>query len=279
MLINLHSQAVTTPKTRAEIQASDAPARVLAGRYGTTEQTVWKWRKRDSVNDRSHMAHRLQTTLTPAQEAVAVALRKTLPVSLDDLLVVVREFLNPDVSRSALDRCLRRHGVGNLRDLKAKVARPGYSGFKAYEPGYPHIDVKDLPQMADQTSRRYLFVAIDRATRRVFIRIHSSRTAANARRFLRDLERACPIRIRTMLTDNGKEFTDRLFGLRKREQSGKHEFDKLCAELDIEHRLTPPESPRTNGMTLRFNGRIDELLSNLVFRAMIMRRPDQVLMA
>ena len=59
MLINLHSQAVTTPKTRAEIQASGAPARVLERRYGTTEQTVWKWRKRDSVNDRSHMAHRL----------------------------------------------------------------------------------------------------------------------------------------------------------------------------------------------------------------------------
>ena len=178
MLINLHSQATTTPKTRAEIQASDAPARVLARRYGTTEQTVWKWRKRDSVNDRSHMAHRLQTTLTPAQEAVAVALRKTLPVSLDDLLAVMRGFLNPDVSRSGLDRCLRRHGVGNLRDLKAKVARPGYSGFKAYEPGYLHIGVKDLPQMADQTSRRYLFVAIDRARERenrVFIRIHSSK--------------------------------------------------------------------------------------------------------
>ena len=88
MLINLHSQATTTPKTLAEIQASDEPARVLARRYGTTEQTVWKWRKRDSVNDRSHMAHRLQTTLTPAQEAVAVALRKTLLVSLDDLLAV-----------------------------------------------------------------------------------------------------------------------------------------------------------------------------------------------
>ena len=95
--------------------------------------------------------------------------------------------------------------------------------------------------MADQTSRRYLFVAIDRATRWVFIRIYSSRTAANARRFLRDPQRACPIRIRTILTDNGKEFTDRLFGLRKREQSGKHEFDRLCAELDIE---LPPDAAR-----------------------------------
>jgi hypothetical protein len=147
MLIHLHSQATTTPKIRAEIQASDEPAWVLAERFGTTEQTVWKWRKRDSVQDRSHTAHRLQTTLTPAQEAVAVSLRKTLLVSLDDLLAVVREFLNPKVSRSGLYRCLRRHGVGNLRDLKVKTVRPKHGGFKAYEPGYIHIDVKYLPHL------------------------------------------------------------------------------------------------------------------------------------
>ena len=165
MLIKLHSQATTTPKVRAAIQASDEPAWIVAERHGTSEQTVWKWRKRDSVEDRSHTPHRLQTTLTPAQEAVAVALRQTLLVSLDDLLSVVREFLNPNVSRSGLDRCLRRHGVGNLRDMKAKAPTPKHGAFKAYELGYIHIDVKYLPQMADESSRRYLFVAIDRATR------------------------------------------------------------------------------------------------------------------
>jgi hypothetical protein len=56
----------------------------------------------------------------PAQEAVTVALRSTLLVSIDDLLAVVREFWNVEASRSGLDRCLRRHGVGNLRDLAAK---------------------------------------------------------------------------------------------------------------------------------------------------------------
>jgi len=267
MLISLHKQATTTPKIRAAIQASGEPAWIVAERYGISEQTVWKWRKRESVYDCSHTAHRLQTTLTPAQEAVAVALRRTLHVSLDDLLAVVREFLNPDASRSGLDRCLRRHGVGNLRDLKAKEARPKRSGFKAYEPGYIHIDVKYLPQMADETSRRYLFVAIDRATRWVFIRVYNSKTAANARRFLRDLERTCPIRIRTILTDNGKEFTDRLFGLRKRAATGKHDFDTLCAALDIEHRLTPPRSPQTNGMVERFNGRIEDVLQSHHFRS------------
>ena len=48
---------------------------------------------------------------------VVIELRNTLLLPLDDLLAVTREFLNPDVSRSGLDRCLRRHGVSNLQAL------------------------------------------------------------------------------------------------------------------------------------------------------------------
>jgi hypothetical protein len=147
MLISLHKQAKTTPRVRAEIQASKEPAWVLAERFGTTEQTIWKWRKRDDVQDRSHTPHHLQTTLTPAQEAIAVSLRTSLLLPLDDLLAVVREFLNPNASRSGLDRCLRRHGVSNLRDLKEKAPRPAHKPFKAYEPGFMHIDVKYLPHL------------------------------------------------------------------------------------------------------------------------------------
>nr|WP_265508485.1 hypothetical protein [Paracoccus rhizosphaerae] len=182
MLISLHKQATTPPKIPAAIQASIEPAWKVAERYGISEQTIWKWRSRDRVDGRSHTPHRLQTTLTPAQEAVAVSLRKTLLLPLDDLLSVVREFLNPHVSRSGLDRCLRRHEAGNLRALRPVVPRPAHKPFKAYEPGYLHVDVKYLPQMADEDRRRYLFVAIDRATRWVFVRIYPAKTAANARR-------------------------------------------------------------------------------------------------
>ena len=54
MLISLHKQATTTPKIRAAIQASSEPAWLVAERYGISEQTVWKWRSRDDVHDRSH---------------------------------------------------------------------------------------------------------------------------------------------------------------------------------------------------------------------------------
>ncbi len=64
MLIHLHSQATTTPKVRLAIQASDEPASVLAERYGTTEQTVYKWRHRDSggnsrmIDESAALGHR-----------------------------------------------------------------------------------------------------------------------------------------------------------------------------------------------------------------------------
>ncbi len=68
------------------------------------------------------------------------------------------------------------------------------------------------------------------------------------------------------LTCYGKEFTDRLFGLRRRPATGAHEFDNLCAELGIEHRLAPPMRPQTNGMVERFNGRIEDVLQSHRFR-------------
>ena len=46
-------------------------------------------------------------------------IRRLTLIPLDDLLVVVREFIDPAVSRSGLDRCLRRHGLSNLNTLRA----------------------------------------------------------------------------------------------------------------------------------------------------------------
>jgi len=49
------------------IQASDDTGTALAEWFGVRPQTIYKWRKRDSVADRGHTPHWLQTTLTPAQ--------------------------------------------------------------------------------------------------------------------------------------------------------------------------------------------------------------------
>ncbi|GAA6199610.1 hypothetical protein NBRC116599_08340 [Aquicoccus sp. SU-CL01552] len=60
----------------------------------------------------------------------------------------------------------------------------------------------------------------------------------------------------------GKEFTDRFFYLCRLAATGNHDFDRLCAELEIEHRLAPPMRPQTHGMVERFNGRIEDVLQS-----------------
>ena len=117
-----------------------------------------KWKHRTDVEDKPSTPHRLQTTLTPAQEEVVVTLRTMLWLSLDDLLSVVHEFLHPTMLRSSLRRLLKRRGISK-KPVVAKARE--CQSFKVYDPGYIHIDIKYLPMMPDETKRRYLFVAID----------------------------------------------------------------------------------------------------------------------
>lgn len=264
----LHSQARTTHLIREEIRNSTLPQAELARMYNVTRQTIRKWQNRESPEDKSHSPNKMYTTLTPEQELIVVELRKTLLLPTDDLLAVTREFINPAVSRAGLGHCLRRHGVSDLRDLVEQegTAPATKKTFKDYEPGFVHIDIKYLPQMPDETARRYLFVAIDRATRWVFIELYGDQTDSSSVDFLAKVHQACPVKIIRLLTDNGSQFTDRFTaGGKKKEPSGTHVFDRLCKQLGIEHRLIPPRHPQTNGMVERFNGRISDIVNQTRF--------------
>ncbi|CAB4244605.1 transposase [Methylacidimicrobium sp. AP8] len=265
MRITLHKNATTTPAIRTAIQRAKGSDYELARQFRVTRETIRRWRKRDFVEDASHTPHHLPTTLNPGQEELVIYLRTQLRLPLDDLLAVIREFIEPSMTRSALGRLLRRRGHSRLPQPE-KPANPTQP-FKVYLPGYFHVDLKYLPQMADETSRRYVFVAIDRATRWVFLAVKRAKTPAAARSFLQALAKAAPVKIRTILTDNGKEFTDRVFGQAAKDATGAHEFDALCQALGIEHRLTKPKSPRTNGMVERFNGRLAQILRTHHFQS------------
>ncbi|OIQ68053.1 hypothetical protein GALL_503600 [mine drainage metagenome] len=47
----LHGSARTTPRIRAELQASQESGRALAARYDLNPKTVRKWRKRTTTAD------------------------------------------------------------------------------------------------------------------------------------------------------------------------------------------------------------------------------------
>lgn len=269
MEIQLHKNARTTPAIRKEIQASKLSEKMLAEKYGLNRATIHKWKNRESIEDKSHRPQNLHSTLNEVQEFIMVHMRRTLLLPLDDLLAVTKEFIHPSLSRSALDRCLRRNGVSNLNSLYPKEEKePGKEKtFKDYDPGYLHIDVKYLPRMPDEQERCYLFVAIDRATRWVYMEIMKDKSSKSASLFLTNLKKKVPFKITHIITDNGKEFTDRFIAGGERKPTGNHLFDKECKNDDIDHRLIKPRHPQTNGMVERFNGRISDILKTTRFRS------------
>lgn len=266
----IHSQARTTPKTRAEIQASSLSERQLAKKYSITRSTVRKWKNRQETEDRSHKADTYHTTLNELEETIVVSLRETLYLPLDDLVYITKTYINPNASRSGVNRCLVRHGLSRLKDILPQTedgeTAPPKKTFKDYEPGFLHIDIKYLPKMPEEQQRRYLFVAIDRATRWVFLHVYDDMTEARSVDFLERVRAAAPMKIIKLLTDNGTQFTDR-FTSKAKQPTGQHAFDQACTQANIEHRLSPPRHPQTNGMVERFNGRISELLKQTRFQS------------
>ena len=88
----LHGSARTTPRVRAELQASQEKTSVLAKRYGLSRTTVAKWRARTSTSD-APMGHRdpRSTVLTLAEEAVVVEFRRRTLLPLDDVLGCLKD--------------------------------------------------------------------------------------------------------------------------------------------------------------------------------------------
>ena len=109
--------ARTTPRVRGELQASQETTRALATRYGLNPKTVQKWRKRTTTADQPMGPSRPRSTvLTETEEAIILgssprtSFRRRTLLPLDDVLGCLRESI-PKLSRSALHRCLVRHGL------------------------------------------------------------------------------------------------------------------------------------------------------------------------
>ncbi len=259
----LHGSATTTEAIRRAIQNSQESLRALSKRYGINQKTVAKWRKRTSVADLPtgpREAH--STVLSIEEEAVIVAFRRHTLLPLDDCLHALQPTI-PHLTRSSLHRCLQRHGISQLPEVQGD--KPVKQKFKTYPIGYFHIDIAEVHTAQ---GKLYLLVAIDRTSKFVFVELHEKATRRVAGNFLRALVAAVPYKVHTVLTDNGTHFTDpggdgwTPSDIKEMKAKGilirVHSFELACADLDIDHRLTKPRHPWTNGQVERMNRTIKD---------------------
>src|SRR4051812_49865395 len=156
----LHGSARTTPRVRAELQAAQEGTRALAARHGLNPKTVAKWRARTGTADAPMGPRRPRSTvLTEAEEAIVVEFRRRTLLPLDDVLGCLRETI-PKLTRSALHRCLVRHGISRLPENEECGSKRG--SFAETTIGYNHIDHCEL-RLAD--GKLHMFLAIDRMSK------------------------------------------------------------------------------------------------------------------
>ena len=259
----LHGSATTTAAVRRAIQHSQESLRALAKRYGINQKTVAKWKRRTSAADLPTGPKQAKSTvLSVEDEAIVIAFRRHTLLPLDDCLYALQPTL-PHLTRSSLHRCLQRHGISRLPQVEgeASVKRK----FKAYPIGYFHIDIAEV---RTEQGKLYLFVAIDRTSKFAFVELHEKAVRRTAADFLRRLIAAVPYKIHTVLTDNGTHFTtpgnassaapEIKAAIEAGEPVWAHSFEYACARHDIDHRLTKPKHPWTNGQVERMNRTLKE---------------------
>jgi transposase InsO family protein len=232
----------------------------VAAEIGVSRQSVHSWvaSYRDGglagLADRSQRPRSSPNQASAQVEALVCELRRAHPKW--GAQRIVHELMRspappqPVPSRATVHRILVRHGlvVGRSRRRKrseyVRWQRPAAMALW-------QIDIVYGPQLVDTRTgevrevrivtgvddhSRYCVIAcvVERATGRAVCLAFSQALA----RF------GVPEEV---LTDNGKQFTDR-FG-----RGGEVLFDKICRRNAIAHRLTQPRSPTTTGKIERFH--------------------------
>lgn len=129
-----HGSATTTHAVRATIQRSPASLSTLGRELRINPKTVAKWQQRATVDDlKAGPKTRHSTTLCEAEETMVEAFRRHTLLPLDDCLYALRPSI-PNLTRSALHRRLRRHGISRMSDIESDKSKR--QRFKRYPIGF-----------------------------------------------------------------------------------------------------------------------------------------------
>jgi transposase InsO family protein len=255
--MKLHANARTCPHSRRlavdRVECEGWTLAAAAEAAGVSVRTVSKWLRRFRLEGAQGLLDRCSAPgLVPrrtAEERVAMiaALRRSRMTGAE-----IAETLG--MPTSTVSGILTRIGLGKLWRLEPPEPPNRYEKKRPGE--LVHVDVKKLGRIGRPGHRvsgdrrirsrgigwEYVHVAIDDATRLVYVEVLDDERAPTAVGFLRRAIAhfaAFGIRVERLMTDNGNAYRSAIHAL-------------ACQALGIKHLRTRPYRPRTNGKAERF---------------------------
>lgn len=260
-MLKLHANARTCPHSRRLAVDRVEQGWTLAAAAeaaGVSVRTVSKWRRRFREQGEQGLIDRcsapVSVPLRTSEERVAVI------ASLRRLRMTGAEIAETlGMPLSTVSGVLTRIGLGKLWRLEPLEPPNRYERKRPGE--LVHVDVKKLGRIGRPGHRvtgrisasghhrraydlgwEYVHVAIDDATRLVYVEVLEDEKAVTAVAFLRRAVAhfaAFGIRVERLMTDNGSAYRATIHAL-------------ACKTLGIKHLRTRPYRPRTNGKAERF---------------------------
>jgi transposase InsO family protein len=255
--MDLHANARTCPHSRRlavdRVERQGWTLAAAAEAAGVSVRTISKWRRRyreegeQGLLDHSSAPASVPSRTDEARVAAIAGLRRLRMTGAE-----IAETLGMPVS--TVSGILTRIGLGKLWRLEPLEPPNRYEKQRPGE--LVHVDVKKLGRIGrpghrvngDRRTRtrgigwEYVHVAIDDATRLVYVEVLADEKAVTAIGFLRRAVAhfaAFGIRVERLMTDNGNAYRSAIHAL-------------ACKALGIKHLRTRPYRPRTNGKAERF---------------------------
>lgn len=224
-----------------------------ARRYGTSRQQVQRWRKKydGTVQSLANKSRRPQSHPNEHKKAeINLIKQKYTRFKHEGLGQVYRKCIDSGYSRSYESMCKQIKRFKNYeKPQHISYPKSKYKPLKGDYPGeYVEIDVKYVPLecigFKSNYERYYQITAIDLYSRKRVIKLVNEHSSYETAKMLSTLEKDFGFKIKTVQTDNGREFCN------DREQK-KSFFENLLMKLGIEYIRTRPYSPWQNGVVER----------------------------
>ena len=232
-----------------------------AYKFGECKRTIYRWRNRydgtlESLKDKSRRPHSHPNQHT--EEEIKLIKNYKRNNKDTELVVLWIKLRKAGYTRTiqGLYHAMQRIGIYEKTPGKKKESEPNEWVSGEYPGEKIQVDVKYVPkkcmskELQEKGEKFYQYTAIDEYSRLRYTWFTNAHDTYASSEFAKRLVKYFPFKVKTIQTDNGFEFTNRLsYNTSIRDR--KTLFESKLEKLGIRHKLIKPYTPRHNGKVER----------------------------